>query len=116
MAEDLKSRNNAGFKNMYLRRLRQYIGVALYDLPMVMLPAMRPSNLESGSLPWTRMHNQGEHLSFSKKVKGVRCNWQGGSDLYLSKVLPICGRWLYRRAFRDFPIEFQQNLKGKGVH
>jgi len=68
---------------MYLRRLRQYIGVALYDLPMVMLPAMRPSNLESGSLPCTRMHNQGEHLSFSKKVKGVRCNWQGGSDKLL---------------------------------
>lgn len=91
--------------------LRRYVGICLYDLPVIMLPALKSSNMESGLLPWTWLHNRGENLVRNRGGKGVRCDWEGGSDLYLPKVLPACGRWLYRRALQDFPVRFSDMYK-----
>lgn len=87
---------------------RPYLGVALYDLPVVVLPAMRPSKPEAGVYPWARIRNRGERLIYSSRVKGVKCDWKNGSDLYVTRLVPGCGRMLYSRALHDFPIRFSR--------
>ncbi len=91
--------------------LRRYLGVCLYDLPVIMVPALQSSDSASGRFPWTWLHNRGEVLVRSKDSRGVKCDWKGGSDLYLPKVIPPCGRWLFRRAFHDFPIRLEDDCR-----
>ncbi len=94
--------------------LRRYLGVFLYDLPFIVLTAMRPSKPDVGIYPWIWLHNRGEELLYARNEKGVRCNWKTGSDLYVTKILPICGRLLYRKALRDFPIRLTQEPENLG--
>lgn len=88
--------------------IRPYLGVVLYDLPVVVLPAMRPSKPGAGVYPWTKIRNRGEKLLCASPGKGVKCDWKNGSDLYVTKIVPGCGRMLYNRALRDFPIRFSR--------
>lgn len=100
-------------KNNVIGLLRQYIGVTLYDLPFKLTQALGSSEPESGVFPWINLCNRGEKLVRSEAHTGVMCDWNGGSDLYLPKVLPACGRWLYRRAFQDFPVEFKEQYSSE---
>lgn len=102
-------------ENRVFPKIRRYLGIACYDLPFVLPQAIKPSNLAKGELPWLKLHNRGEMLSYSKNHMGAKCNWSGGSDLYLPKVMPACGRWLFRRALSDFPIRYGDK-PGSGQH
>ena len=89
-------------------RIRPYLGVLFYDFPVVVLPAMRPSKPEAGIYPWTGLRNRGERLVNASKGIGVKCEWKNGSDLYVTRRVPGCGRMLYNKALRDFPIRFSR--------
>lgn len=89
--------------------LRRYLGVCLYDLPVILVPALKRSDSATGSFPWTWLHNRGEVLVHSENSRGVMCDWRGGSDLYLPTVIPACGRWLFRRALHDFPVRLEND-------
>lgn len=83
------------------------MGAVIYDWPRA-LWAMGPSHPERGRLPWARYCNRKERVMPAPHGPGVRCDWQWTSELYLPKVFPPFGRWLFRRAFRDFPIVLKE--------
>jgi hypothetical protein len=89
-------------------RIRPYLGILLYDFPVVVLPAMRPSKPGAGVYPWIRIRNRGEKLVHASRGIGVKCEWKNGSDLYVTKRVPGCGRMLYNKALRDFPVRFSR--------
>lgn len=81
--------------------LKQYVGALLLDLPFYLSKLLCSNNTCQS---WIGIRNRKEKLISSETGEGVKCNWQWTSDLYLPKVFPILGRWLFLRAIRDFPI------------
>ncbi len=74
--------------------LRQRIGALLYDAPGFMLRML------SGR--WVAIRNRRERLTTD--ARGARCEWRFTSDLHIAKVYPLTGRWLMRKALREWPI------------
>lgn len=87
-------------------RVRQIIGALIFDVHRFIwgILSVRKTCL---SPSWVFIRNRNENLISDTKYPGVKCSWQWTSDLYLPKVFPVFGRWLFRRAFRDFPIVFR---------
>ena len=96
--------------------MKQYLGALLLDLPFY-LSKLLPNFNKNTRYSWIGIRNRKERLIPSENHKGVKCNWQWTTDLYLPKVFPVFGRWIFRRAFRDFPIilkeqpDFQESDK-----
>ncbi|HXM47364.1 MAG TPA: galactosyltransferase-related protein [Pyrinomonadaceae bacterium] len=51
------------------------------------------------------MRNRNEELLADKSESGVRCDWRWTTDLHITKVFPILGYKLMRRALADFPVK-----------
>lgn len=83
--------------------LKQYVGALLLDLPFYLSKLLHNYNSNT-CYSWIGIRNRKERLIPSANGDGVKCNWQWTSDLYLPKVFPLLGRWLFHRAIRDFPI------------
>ncbi|MCZ6675179.1 MAG: galactosyltransferase-related protein [Verrucomicrobia bacterium] len=90
--------------------LKQHVGALLFDLPLYISKLLYNYN---NNIPhsWIGIRNRKEQLMSSVNGKGVRCNWQWTSDLYLPKIFPMFGRWLFRRATRDFPVFSKERTK-----
>src|SRR4051812_47814681 len=79
--------------------LRQRLGALAYDWPRFL-------RLIGGD--WTRIHNRNEKISTDGR--GVRCDWEYGSDLHIAAVSPRAARWLMRRALSDHPIALADDM------
>jgi hypothetical protein len=90
-----------------LAKFRQYLGAFLFDLPRFLL-CMRPNWMSSGTHPWLKLRNRNETLILEDGHAGVSCDWKWTSDLTMVDRFPIFGRWLMRRALRDFPIVLRE--------
>ncbi|RUM35529.1 MAG: hypothetical protein DSY58_06750 [Desulfobulbus sp.] len=80
--------------------MRAILGSLFKDVPRYLFRLLHNGNQE-----YLAICNRKEHLEMAPDGDGYRCDWQWTSDLYLPKVLPVFGRWLFRRAFKDFPVE-----------
>lgn len=87
------------------RRLREFVGVLLLDVPRYAVNLARRGR-------WVRIGNRIDHLELSPDGTAVRCldNW--ASALHACGVLPVLGRWLFRRALLEWPIRFAQARRG----
>src|SRR6266576_775280 len=79
--------------------LRQRLGAIIYDWPRFLGSMI-------GRDRWIGFRNRHERLSIDEATGGARCEWQFTSDLHINNVYPATGRWLMRRALRDWPVEF----------
>lgn len=63
------------------------------------------------------MRNRDERLVADLLGRRAQCDWQWTSDIHIAKVFPPLGRWLLRRAIRDWPIILQAKpvAPGKGI-
>jgi len=87
--------------------LRQYVGALLLDLPFYLSKLLYSNSCHS----WIGIRNRKEQLIRSAIGEGVKCNWQWTSDLYLPKVFPMIGKWLFRCTIRDFPIILKERAE-----
>jgi len=71
--------------------LKRKIGAVIFDLPRLFKP-------------WVLMRNRNERLIENEAGRGVKCDWQWTSDLYIAKVFPALGRFFMQRALSDYPI------------
>jgi hypothetical protein len=78
------------------------LGALIYDVPRWEL---RLSGFGRPETPWVLVRNREDELQTSPSLRGVRCAWEYGRDLYLPKVFPSYGERLMRAALRDWPIE-----------
>ena len=85
--------------------MKPYLGALVYDVPRMARIAFYFDS-QRDKLPWVHMRNRDQSLIPAPDGPGVKCDWQWTSDLYLPKVFPAFGGWLYRRAFKDFPVSF----------
>ena len=78
--------------------LRHKLGALVYDWPRF-LGALR------GRSRWVRMRNRNERITLDPNGRGVRCEWEFGSDLHIANIYPFTARWLMNRALSEWPIE-----------
>jgi hypothetical protein len=83
--------------------LRQKVGALFFELPSFLRCAL-PSNTSNQVYPWLLIRNRNEILLSDPALCGVKCDWQWTSDLHLSNVYPLVGKWLLHRILKDFPI------------
>lgn len=91
----------------YLKSLRDLLGVAIYDWSRFQRACAEP--VTRGASPprgWTSLCNRIEHLTPNPTGPGVQCDWQWGTELHASHVMPSLGRQLMDVALRDWPIHF----------
>jgi GT2 family glycosyltransferase len=81
--------------------IRQGLGAIVYDWPRF-LRHIRGD--------WRLIRNRGENIT--QDGRGVRCNWEDGSDLHIAKVYPAAGRWLMEKALADHPVEMGESPEG----
>jgi GT2 family glycosyltransferase len=77
--------------------LRQRVGALAYDWPRF---------LRHISGDWKRIRNRFETIT--SDGRGIRCHWEYGSDVHITKVYPSASRWLLGRALADWPITLRQ--------
>ena len=88
--------------------VRQLVGACLFDIPRFLWNMRRTRR--PGSHPvWVNMRNRNEELTSSMQGSGVKCEWDWTSELHLANVFPVCGKWLCKRALRDFPIVLSES-------
>lgn len=73
--------------------LRTGLGALVYDWPVFLRHIGRR---------WELIRNRNEKLV--SDGRGVVCEWEFSSELHIARVSPLAGRWLFRRAFADWPI------------
>jgi len=89
------------------RRLRDMPGVLLRDLPRFRHAlAHSGQGFESDPRGWISLCNRIESLSTSAGMRGVACDWQWGSTLHATDVLPSLKRKLLHAALAEWPIHF----------
>jgi hypothetical protein len=87
--------------------IRQIAGALLHDAP-IYFRYMLPFTKNGITPSWVFVRNRNEELISEQMFPGVKCKWKWTSDLYLPKVFPAFGHWLYRRAFQDFPVHMKE--------
>ena len=87
--------------------IKQKIGALIFDIPIYVGHLLLPTKKKKAPA-WVLIKNRREKLHIEKNRVGVKCDWQWTSNLYLPKVYPEFGYWLYRKAFQDFPISFNK--------
>ena len=88
--------------------LRQRLGAILFDMPRN-LWNMRGGRVPGKSPAWVYIRNRNEELIVSREGSGIECDWQWTSELHLTNVFPMFGKWLCRRTVRDFPIVLSES-------
>ncbi len=91
----------------YLKSLRELLGVAIYDWRRFQQALREP--VTSGVSPprgWISLCNRMEQLTANRQGPGVQCDWQWGTELHASHILPSLGRQLMNVALKDWPIQF----------
>ena len=78
--------------------LRQWLGVAAFDLPRI-LPALL---LRADG--WTRVRNRAQELDADPTGTGLACRGEWSSDIHACAVLPSLARATYRRALAQWPV------------
>jgi hypothetical protein len=73
--------------------LRTQLGALVYDWPRF---------LRHIGGDWELIRNRDERLE--SDGRGVVCQWEFSSELHIARVSPFAARWLFRRAFADWPI------------
>jgi hypothetical protein len=86
----------------------------LLDLPRFFY-CMRPKWVFSGAYSWVKIRNRNEKVTSKDGHVGVSCNWKWTSDVMIARWFPVLGRWLMRRALRDFPVVLQKEPPDYGV-
>jgi hypothetical protein len=86
---------------------KQKLGACVYDLPRF-LWATRPELFRrAGAAGWVFFRNRDERLIPGPNGLGVQCDWQWTSDLHIASVFPSLGRLLMTRAFREWPVNLE---------
>jgi GT2 family glycosyltransferase len=80
--------------------LRTQLGAFLYDWPRF---------LRHIGGDWEQIRNRDETLL--SDGRGVICQWEFSSELHIARVSPFAARWLFRRAFADWPIARRDALQ-----
>jgi hypothetical protein len=88
---------------------KQYVGALVYDMPRY-VSSLYGEHAATGSRKWIFIRNRKERLFPAPDGLGVHCDWDWTSELYLPKMFPLLGAWLYNRAFADFPVAFEDQL------
>ena len=73
--------------------LRTQLGALVYDWPRF---------LRHIGSDWEQIRNRDETLL--SDGRGVVCQWEFSSELHLAKASPLAARWLFRRAFGEWPL------------
>ena len=58
---------------------------------------------------WPRMRNRNDRMTAGPAGRGWRCEWEYSRSLHVCDVFPATGRWLLRKALRQWPVD----LKGE---
>jgi hypothetical protein len=93
---------------------KQYLGALVYDMPRY-ISSLYGKQAATGNREWVFIRNRKEKLFSAPDGMGVYCDWEWTSELYLPKVLPFLGKWLYHRAFGDFPVVFANHPAREGT-
>ena len=56
---------------------------------------------------WSRMRNRNDQLTAGPAGRGWRCEWEYSRSLHICDVFPKTGRWLLRRALRQWPVDLE---------
>ncbi len=83
--------------------VKKWLGALALDVPRY------TPTLLNRSPTYLSIRNRNEELERAPDGTGYRCLWKWTSDLHAPKVFPVLGQLLYRRAFRDHPIQFSQD-------
>ena len=83
---------------------RRVLGALLIDLPRYVVCMMTKQG-------WIRMRNRADAVRRAETGVGVACDWEHTRTLHLCDVFPVTGKWLLRRALRDYPITRQDRPK-----
>jgi len=80
------------------RRLRQIIGVILFDWRRY---SKAFKSLNSG---WLYLCNRNEKFLIAPDGINVACDWKWTSELHAPKLFPSLGKRLFQRVVYDFPF------------
>ena len=95
----------------WLQRLRDIPGVIFRDIPRFSRAfAHSGAGFCSDPHGWISLRNRIERLSTNPTSKGVHCDWQWGSDLHASQVLPSLGQRLMQLSLEEWPIRFSDTF------
>jgi hypothetical protein len=86
----------------FLRRTRLRLGSLIYDVPRFELQLL--GVIRETEPSWLAIRHRGEEVTIAPDRRGVRCDWELGSDLHVTSIFPSTGRRLMQRALRDAPI------------
>ncbi len=81
---------------------KQVVGTLIYDWPRFLLSLRH--GVGNACAPWVWMRNRADRLVPNSDGPGVVCGWEHTRTIHLCDVFPVTGRWLLRRALRDWPI------------
>jgi len=81
---------------------KQKLGTFVHDWPRFLL-SLRPTRSSLRRSPWCLMRNRNDRLLL-EPTEGVKCAWSDTRTLHLCDVFPVAGKWLLRRALKDWPI------------
>jgi hypothetical protein len=83
--------------------LRQRIGCLLFDVPRL-VRCLYGTPGPAGAPAWIAMRNRNERLIRDPLRPGAACEGEFTRALHVCSVFPAAGRWLMRRALRDWPL------------
>lgn len=98
--------------HVFARRVKAVAGVLVKDL-LRYHGALGGGPYANSDPPWVRLGNRNERLEANPAGPGVRCDWRWTSRLHACDVLPVLGRRLQHRVFRDHPVRFAERPEGQ---
>jgi len=90
----------------WIGRMKRRAGCLVRDVPRLWRALRGPVREGDPRDGWILVKNRNSILSPGPGVRGVRCEWEGGSGLHVARMFPLAGRVLLRRALRVWPIRF----------
>jgi hypothetical protein len=87
--------------------IKEYAGVLLKDSGRYRRALTGNETTENGDPLWLHLCNRNEVLKINPDGPGVECHWRWTSDLHACGVRSAYGVQLARRAFADWPIQFE---------
>ena len=88
-------------------RLRQLMGVALFDLPRFMRHVWRRGG-------WVNITNRKERVTVPEAGCGLAIDSPWSSDLHACRVVPWLGKAVMRAALRQWPVQFATQAARSG--
>lgn len=88
-----------------LHWIRELLGVLVLDFPRYARAlSWNIARGDATGAGWMMLRNRNEVLLANPDGPGVRCDWEGTSDLHACQMLPAWGMSIMRRALAQWPI------------